>query len=86
MRARARAPKIIISLANSKSPASLLPPKGLPIDVTFNIDADGVLNMMAEEMTSGRRNSITITDRSGRLSKEEIERMVQEAERYYIRN
>jgi molecular chaperone DnaK (HSP70) len=40
---------------------------------------------MAEEMTSGRRNSITITDRSGRLGKEEIERMVQEAERYYIR-
>jgi L1 cell adhesion molecule like protein len=56
-------------------------PKGVPIDVTFDIDANGVLNVMAEEM-SGQRNSITITYRNGRLGKEEIERMIQKAERY----
>ena len=56
-------------------------PKGVPLDVTFDIDANGVLNVMAEDM-SGQRNSITITHRNGRLGKEEIERMVQEAERY----
>ncbi|PUZ41676.1 hypothetical protein GQ55_9G523500 [Panicum hallii var. hallii] len=56
-------------------------PKGVPLDVTFDIDANGVLNVMAEEM-SGQRNSITITYRNGRLGKEEIERMIQKAERY----
>ena len=56
-------------------------PKGVPLDVTFDIDANGVLNVMAEDM-SGQRNSITISYRSGRLAKEEIERMVQEAEWY----
>ncbi|TVU47560.1 hypothetical protein EJB05_07166, partial [Eragrostis curvula] len=58
-------------------------PKGVPkIEVTFEIDANGVLNVSAEEKTSGQTNSITIINHCGRLLKEEIERMKQEAERY----
>ncbi|EER92471.2 hypothetical protein SORBI_3001G419600 [Sorghum bicolor] len=58
-------------------------PKRVPvIDVTFDIDANGVLNVSAEVKTAERKNSITITNHSGRLSKEEILRMVQEAQMY----
>ncbi|CAL4938757.1 unnamed protein product [Urochloa decumbens] len=58
-------------------------PRGVPrFDVTFDIDANGVLSVSAEDKTSGRTSSITITNHSGRLRKEEIERMAQEAERY----
>uniref|UniRef100_A0A0D9XPZ6 Uncharacterized protein n=1 Tax=Leersia perrieri TaxID=77586 RepID=A0A0D9XPZ6_9ORYZ len=61
-------------------------PVGVPIiDVTFSIDANGVLNVSAEDRDSGRKNSITITNRNGRLNKEEIERMAQEAERHRIK-
>ncbi|CAI5491151.1 unnamed protein product [Closterium sp. Naga37s-1] len=53
-----------------------------PRGATFDIDANGILNVSAEDKTSGQKNKITITNDKGRLSKEEIERMVEEAEKY----
>uniref|UniRef100_A0A7S0MU54 Heat shock protein 70 n=1 Tax=Pyramimonas obovata TaxID=1411642 RepID=A0A7S0MU54_9CHLO len=58
-------------------------PRGVPqINVCFDIDANGILNVSAEDKTTGQKNKITITNDKGRLSKDEIERMVQEAEKY----
>merc|ERR1712196_117555 len=58
-------------------------PRGVPqIEVTFDLDANGILNVHAEDKGTGKSNKITITNDKGRLSKDEIERMVQEAERY----
>ncbi|GAX14592.1 heat shock 70kDa protein 1/8 [Fistulifera solaris] len=58
-------------------------PRGQPqIDVTFDIDANGILNVSAIEKSTGKENKITITNDKGRLSQEEIERMVSEAEKY----
>ncbi|KAK4700428.1 heat shock 70kDa protein 1/2/6/8, partial [Phenoliferia sp. Uapishka_3] len=58
-------------------------PRGVPqIEVTFDIDANGILNVSAADKTTGKSNKITITNDKGRLSKEEIERMVSEAEQY----
>jgi len=58
-------------------------PRGVPqINVIFDIDANGILNVSAEDKTTGNKNKITITNDKGRLSKEDIERMVQEAEQY----
>ncbi|XP_002468091.1 heat shock cognate 70 kDa protein [Sorghum bicolor] len=58
-------------------------PWGVPkIDVTFDIDANGVLNVSAKDMTTGSTNNITITNHSGRLRKEEIERMALQVERH----
>jgi molecular chaperone DnaK len=55
-------------------------PRGLPqIEVTFDIDANGILNVSAKDLASGKQQQITITASSG-LSKDEIERMVREAE------
>ncbi len=55
-------------------------PRGVPqIEVTFDIDANGILNVTARDKASGREQKITITASSG-LSKEEVERMVREAE------
>ncbi len=55
-------------------------PRGIPqIEVTFDIDANGILNVTARDKATGREQKITITDTSG-LSKEEIDRMVREAE------
>jgi hypothetical protein len=54
-------------------------PRGVPqINVVFDIDANGILNVSAEDKTTGQKNKITITNDKGRLSKDEIERMVQE--------
>jgi len=50
--------------------------------VTFDLDANGILNVSAENKESGNRNKITITNDTGRLTKDQIERMVQEAERF----
>ncbi|KAF9623674.1 hypothetical protein IFM89_003706 [Coptis chinensis] len=50
--------------------------------VCFDIDANGILNVSAEDKTTGQKNKITITNDKGRLSKDEIEKMVQEAEKY----
>ncbi|KAK2362561.1 heat shock cognate 70 kDa protein [Trifolium repens] len=55
-------------------------PRELPLKVCFTIDADGILNVSAEEESSGNKKDITITNENGRLSSEEIERMIQEAE------
>ena len=58
-------------------------PRGVPqIEVTFDMDANGILNVSASDKTTGKSNRITITNDKGRLSKEEIERMVNEAEKY----
>jgi heat shock protein 1/8 len=58
-------------------------PRGVPqIEVTFDIDADGILNVSAEDKTTGNKNKITITNDKGRLSKSDIERMVKEAENF----
>jgi L1 cell adhesion molecule like protein len=55
-------------------------PRELPLKVCFTIDADGILNVSAEEESSGNKKDITITNENGRLSSKEIERMIQEAE------
>jgi len=56
-------------------------PRGVPqIEVTFDIDANGILNVSAADKSTGKQNKITITNDKGRLSKDEIERMVKEAE------
>ena len=52
------------------------------LQVTFEIDANGVLNVSACDKSTGNQNKITITNDKGRLSKDEIERMVNEAEEY----
>jgi heat shock protein 1/8 len=58
-------------------------PRGVPqIEVTFDIDANGILNVSACDKSTGKINKITITNDKGRLSKEDIERMVEEAEKY----
>jgi len=58
-------------------------PRGVPqINVCFDIDANGILNVSAEDKSTGQKNKITITNDKGRLSKDDIERMVQEAEKY----
>merc|ERR1711907_233378 len=59
-------------------------PRGVPqIEVTFDIDANGVLNVTAEDKgASGKKANITITNDKGRLSKDDIERMVREAEQF----
>jgi heat shock 70kDa protein 1/2/6/8 len=58
-------------------------PRGQPqIDVTFDIDANGILNVSAIEKSTGKEHKITITNDKGRLSQEDIERMVADAEKY----
>jgi len=58
-------------------------PRGVPqVEVVFDLDANGILNVSATEKSTGRSNKITIKNDKGRLSAEEIERMVSEAEQY----
>ncbi|TGZ73856.1 hypothetical protein CRM22_001273 [Opisthorchis felineus] len=58
-------------------------PRGVPqIEVTFDIDANGILNVSAVDKSTGKQNKITITNDKGRLSKDEIDRMVADAEKY----
>ncbi len=58
-------------------------PRGVPqIEVSFDLDANGILNIEASEKSTGKKESITITNDKGRLSSEDIERMVQEAEEF----
>ena len=62
-----------------------IPParRGVPqIEVTFDLDADGILNVSAQDKSSGNIQSITITNEKGRLSDEEVERLIKEAERH----
>lgn len=64
---------------NIRSPA----PRGVPqIEVTFELDANGILKVSAVDKGTGKGESITITNDKGRLSSEDIERMVEEAEKY----
>jgi heat shock protein 5 len=58
-------------------------PRGVPqIEVTFEIDANGIMRVSAADKGTGQSESITITNEKGRLSQEEIDRMVQEAEEF----
>jgi L1 cell adhesion molecule like protein len=58
-------------------------PRGVPqVEVTFDIDADGILNVSAVEKSTGKEKKITITNEKGRLTQAEIDRMVREADKY----
>merc|ERR1711963_531138 len=58
-------------------------PRGTPqVEVTFDVDANGILNVSAVEKGSGKIEKITITNDKGRLSKEDIEKMVNDAEKF----
>lgn len=58
-------------------------PRGVPqVEVTFDIDANGILTVSAEDKSTGKKNKITITNDKGRLTKEQIEKMVQDAEKF----
>ncbi|XP_066151308.1 heat shock protein 68-like [Euwallacea fornicatus] len=58
-------------------------PRGVPkIEVTFDLDANGILNVSAKDSSSGRERNITIKNDKGRLSQADIDRMLSEAERY----
>uniref|UniRef100_A0ACD5WV54 Uncharacterized protein n=1 Tax=Avena sativa TaxID=4498 RepID=A0ACD5WV54_AVESA len=58
-------------------------PRGVPrINVTFKIEENGTLEVSAEDMTTGKKKKVTITSDKGRLSKEEMERMSLDAEKY----
>jgi L1 cell adhesion molecule like protein len=58
-------------------------PRGQPqVEVTFDLDVNGILNVNAVEKSTGKNNKITITNDKGRLTKEEIERLVSEAEKF----
>merc|ERR1712107_145977 len=58
-------------------------PRGVPqIEVTFDVDANGILNVSAADKSTGKQNKITITNDKGRLSKEEIDKMVNDAEKF----
>uniref|UniRef100_T1IUH2 Heat shock protein 70 n=1 Tax=Strigamia maritima TaxID=126957 RepID=T1IUH2_STRMM len=60
-------------------------PRGIPqIEVAFDIDANGILNVTATETSSGKSSKIVITNDKGRLSRNEIERMVKDAEKYRL--
>ncbi|XP_021693655.1 heat shock protein 70 A1-like [Aedes aegypti] len=59
-------------------------PRGVPqIEVTFDLDANGILNVSAKEKSTGNEKNITIKNDKGRLSQAEIDRMVFDAERYH---
>merc|ERR1711939_63585 len=58
-------------------------PRGVPqVEVTFDLDANGVMNVSAKDKSTGKDSNITITNDKGRLSQDDIERMVKEAERF----
>jgi len=58
-------------------------PRGKPqIEVTFDIDANGIMQVSAQDKTTGKVNKITITNDKGRLSADEVEKMVRDAEKY----
>ena len=58
-------------------------PRGVPqIEITYDVDSNGILNVSAVEKSTGKTNKITITNDKGRLSQEEIDKMVREAELY----
>ncbi|XP_065871389.1 heat shock 70 kDa protein 4-like isoform X1 [Euphorbia lathyris] len=77
---RARDNNLLVKFMLSDIPPA---PRGVPeINVCFDIDVNGILTVCAEEKTTGNNNKITITYDEGKLSKEEIKKMVVEAEKY----
>ncbi|KAH9310744.1 hypothetical protein KI387_025779, partial [Taxus chinensis] len=72
------------NLLGKFEPSGIPPaPRGVPqIIVCFDIDANGILNVSDEDKTTGQKNKTRITNDRGRLSMEEIEKMVQDAEKY----
>ena len=64
-------------------PVPMFFPKSVPqIEVSFDVDANGILSISAADKGTGLSESLTITSEKGRLSEEEIERMVKEAEEF----
>ena len=62
-------------------------PRGVPqVEVTFEVSADGILNVSATEKSGGKTNKIAITNNKGRLSTSDIDRMVKEAEMYAVQD
>jgi L1 cell adhesion molecule like protein len=60
-------------------------PRGVPqIEVCFDVDANGILNVTASEKSTGKSQKITITNDKGRLSKDDIERLVEEAKKHEV--
>ena len=58
-------------------------PRGVPqIEVAFDVDANGILNVSAVEKSTGKKNNVTITNDKGRMSKDEVDRLVKEAKEY----
>ena len=58
-------------------------PRGVPqIEISYDLDANGILNVSACEKSTGKTDNITVTNDKGRLSKEDIDKMVEEAERF----
>jgi L1 cell adhesion molecule like protein len=58
-------------------------PRGVPqIEVSFDMDSNGILNVSASEKSTGKSQKITITNDKGRLSRDDIERMIAEAEKH----
>lgn len=58
-------------------------PRGVPqIEVTFDLDANGILNVSAMDKSTNKSNKITITNDAGRLSKDDVERLIKEAEKF----
>ena len=58
-------------------------PRGVPqVEVTFNIDANGILSVSAEDKSTGKKNHITIKNEKGRLSDAEIQRMLDDAKKF----
>jgi len=58
-------------------------PRGVPqVEITYDVDANGILNVTAQDKSTGKSNQITITNEKGRLSQADIDRMVSEAEKY----
>lgn len=58
-------------------------PRGVPqIEVSFDVDANGILNVSAVEKSTGKKNNVTITNDKGRMSKDDVERLVEEAKEY----
>ncbi len=58
-------------------------PRGVPqIEITYELDANGILNVTAQEKSSGKTDNITVTNDKGRLSKEEIEKMLADADKF----
>ena len=58
-------------------------PRGVPqIQVTFELDQNGIMNIEARDKVTNKNAKITITNNKGRLSKEEVEKLIKEAEKY----